>query len=88
MPPSIDPEVHAVVGRVAARNCSIISAIREEFVAFPDSKSQEAFCRNARKHVQNRRIVEKEEADCQALHQGRRESGSGSVGASRERVRR
>ena len=62
MPPSIDPEVHAVVGRVAARNCSIISAIREEFVAFPDSKSQEAFCRNARKHVQNRRIVEKEGA--------------------------
>ena len=32
-------------------------------MTFPDSKSQEAFCRNVRKHVQNRRIVEKEEAE-------------------------
>ena len=67
MPPSIDPKVHAVVGRVVARNCSTISAIREEFVTFPDSKSQEAFCRNVCKHVQNRRIVEKEEAEAETI---------------------
>jgi len=63
MPPSIDPEVHAVVGRVAVRSCSITPATREELLTFPGSKSQEDFCRNAHKHVQKRRIVEKEEAE-------------------------
>jgi hypothetical protein len=63
MPPSIDPKVLAVVDRVIDRNCSIITAIREEFLAFADSKSQEVFCRNIRRHVQKRREAAQGEAE-------------------------
>jgi len=49
MSPSFDPKVLAAVAdRVLARNCSVVIAIREEFVAFVDSKSEEAFRRNVR----------------------------------------
>jgi hypothetical protein len=63
MPPSVDPKVLAVVDRVLARNCSAVTAIREEFVAFVDGKSEEAFRRNVRRHVKNRRDVAKGEAE-------------------------
>jgi len=46
MPPSVDPKVLAVADRVLARNCSVVTAIEEEFVAFVDSKSEEAFHRS------------------------------------------
>jgi len=57
MPPSADPKVLAIVDRVLARNCSINTAIQEVCGAFADTKSEEAFRRNVRKHVQKRRAA-------------------------------
>ena len=63
MPPTIDPKVLAVVERVLASKCSIVSAVRAEFICFTDTKSEDAFCRNVRRHVQNRRDADKAEAE-------------------------
>ena len=37
MPPAIDPKVLAVVERVLASKCSIIFAVRAEFIFFTDT---------------------------------------------------
>jgi hypothetical protein len=63
MPPTIDPKVLAVVKRVLASKCSIVSAVRAEFICFTDNKSEDAFCRNVRRHVQNHRDADKAEAE-------------------------
>ena len=64
MSPSFDPKVLAAVAdRVLARNCSVVIAIREEFVAFVDSKYEGAFRRNVRRHVQKGRDAAQIEAE-------------------------
>ena len=63
MPPSVDPKVLTVADRVLARNCSAITAIEEEFLAFVESKSEEVFRRNARRHVQKGRDAAQSKAE-------------------------
>ena len=63
MPPSVDPKVLAVAGRVLARKCIAVAAIEEDFWAFVNSKSEGAFRRNARCHVQKGRDAAQIEAE-------------------------
>jgi hypothetical protein len=62
IPPTIDPKVLEVVECVLASKCRIVSAVRAEFICFTDTKSEGAFCRNARRHAHHARHAHRSHA--------------------------